>query len=112
MKKKHITDTGPPAPTNTFITLLSADPQVEKWLDEAEKNKAALAAGDGRNLQLMRRQWVHDASLTSEMAGELSRLTCEGENLHTEFRKNGDWSKIKDWDAHAGPLLGSGGEHK
>jgi Zn-dependent M32 family carboxypeptidase len=53
----------------TVGNLLIAAAQVEKWLDESEKNKAALAAGDRRNLQLMRRQWVHDASLTSEMAG-------------------------------------------
>jgi len=85
---------------------------VEKWPDESEKNKAALAAGDGRNLQLMRRQSVHDASLTSEMAGELSRLTCEGENLLTGFRKDGDWSKIKAWYAHAVDLMRSVGEIK
>jgi carboxypeptidase Taq len=96
----------------TVSNLLIADPQVEKWLDESEKTKAALAVGDGRNLQLMRRQWVHDASLTSEMAGELSRLTCEGENLHTEFRKDGDWSKIKDWYAYAFDLMRSVGEIK
>jgi carboxypeptidase Taq len=96
----------------TVSNLLIADPQVEKWLDESEKNKAALAAGDGRNLQLMRRQWVHDASLTSEMAGELSRLTCEGENRHTKFRRDGDWSKIKDWYAHAVDLMRSVGEIK
>jgi carboxypeptidase Taq len=96
----------------TVSNLLIADPQVEKWLDESEKNKAALFAGDRRNLQLMRRQWVHDASLTSEMAGELSRLTCEGEKLHTEFRKDGDWSKIKDWYAHASDLMRSVGEIK
>src|SRR6202521_5546491 len=96
----------------TVGNLLIADPQVEKWLDESEKNQAALAAGDRRNLQLMRRQWVHDASLTSEMAGELSRLTCEGENLHTGFRKDGDWSKIKDWYAHAVDLMRSVGEIK
>ena len=92
--------------------LLIADPQVEKWLDESEKNNAPLAAADRRNLQLMRRQWVHDASLTSEMAGELSRLTCEGENLHTEFRKDGDWSKIKDWYVRAFDLMHSVGEIK
>jgi carboxypeptidase Taq len=96
----------------TVSNLLIADPQVGKWLDESEKNNAALAAVDRRNLQLMRRQWVHDASLTSEMAGELSRLTCEGENLHTEFRKDGDWSKIKDWYAHAFDLIHSVGEIK
>src|ERR1700687_3296491 len=96
----------------TVSNLLIAAPQVEKWLDESEKNKAALAAGDRRNLQLMRRQWVHDASLTSEMAGELSRLTCEGENRHTQFRKDGDWSKIKDWYAHAVALMQSVGEIK
>jgi carboxypeptidase Taq len=96
----------------TVSNLLIVDPQVEKWLDESEKNKAALAAGDRRNLQLMRRQWVHDTSLTSEMAGELSRLTCEGENLHTEFRKDGDWSKIKDWYAYSFALMHSVGEIK
>jgi carboxypeptidase Taq len=46
------------------------------------------------------------------MAGELSRLTCEGENLHTQFRKDGDWSKIKDWYAHAVDLLRSVGAIK
>ena len=96
----------------TVCNLLIADPQVGKWLDESEMNKAALAAEDRRNLQLMRWKWVHDASLTSEMAGELSRLTCEGENLHTEFRKDGDWSKIKDWYAHAFELMKSVGEIK
>jgi hypothetical protein len=60
----------------------------------------------------MRQQWVHDTSLTSEMTGEVSRLTCEGENLHTELRKDGDWSKINDWYAYSFALMPSVGEIK
>jgi hypothetical protein len=60
----------------------------------------------------MRQQWMHDTSLTSEMTGELSRLTCEGENLHTELRKDGDWSKIKDRYAYSFALMPSVGEIK
>ena len=96
----------------TISNLLIADPAVEKWLDEAEKDKAALAAPDRRNLQLMRRQWVHDASLSADVAGELARLTSEGENRQKEFLRDGDWPKIKDWYAHAFDLMRSVGEIK
>jgi len=82
-------------------------------LNEAEKNKAAPPPpGTDAIFNSCADSGCMRPSLSSEMAGELSRLTCEGENLHTGFRKDGDWSKIKDWYAHAVDLMRSVGEIK
>lgn len=80
---------------------LIADPSVEQWLDEAEKNKKSLSHEDQRNLTLMRRSWVREAALPDDLAKEVARLGSEGEELHTKLRKTGDWSKMKDWYGHS-----------
>ena len=91
---------------------LIAAPDVEQWLDEAEKNTASLSPEDKRNLTLMRRYWVHNASLPNELATEVSRLGNEGQRLHTDLRKTGDWSKVKDWYGHAFDIMRTIGQIK
>ena len=86
------------------------DPQVEKWLDAAEKDKRNLPKTDQRNLVLMRRAWVSQAGLSDELATELARIGSEGQKLHTELRKTGDWSKMKDWYKHSLDTLRTVGE--
>ncbi|MCE9506865.1 MAG: carboxypeptidase M32 [Alphaproteobacteria bacterium] len=76
-------------------------PEVEQWLDEAEKNKNALSAEDRRNLHLMRREWVNRTALSEELVAEIARVELEGRDIHVALRKTGDWAKIKDWYAHA-----------
>ena len=89
---------------------LIKDPQVEKWLDAAEQDKQTLSKIDQRNLQLMRRAWVSEAGLSDELATEIARIGNEGEKLHTELRKTGDWSKMKDWYKHSFDILRTVGE--
>lgn len=88
------------------------DPKVEQWLDEAEKNSATLAPLDRRNLTLMRRAWVGEAALPDDLAKELARIGSDGERLHTELRKTGDWSKMKDWYAHTFEVMRTVGKLK
>ncbi|MDE2336777.1 MAG: peptidase M32, partial [Alphaproteobacteria bacterium] len=89
---------------------LIKDPQVEKWLDAAEKDKQTLSPADQRNLTLMRRAWVSEAGLSDELATEIARISNEGQKLHTELRKTGDWSKMKDWYKHSFDTLRAVGE--
>lgn len=89
---------------------LIKSPEVEKWLDDAEKDKVSLSAFDQRNLTLMRRAWVREAALPDELATEIARISNEGEKLHTELRKTGDWSKMKDWYKHTFDTLRRIGE--
>ncbi len=77
-------------------SLISA-PDIEKLLDDAEKDKDALAPEDRRNLQLMRTEWIQRAGLPEELVSERARIEVEGQKLHTELRAGGDWSKMKDW---------------
>ncbi len=56
---------------------------------------------DRRNLALMRRAWVSEAGLPDELVTEIARIQSDGEKKHTELRKGGDWSKMKDWYAHS-----------
>jgi len=88
---------------------LITDPQVEKWLDEAESDTARLSATDRRNLTLMRRNWVSEAGLPDDLAQEMTRLSSEGERRHTELRKTGDWSKMRDWYAHSYDVIRKAG---
>jgi carboxypeptidase Taq len=91
---------------------LIKDPQVAQWLDEAERNAGSLASIDRRNLVLMRRAWVSEAGLPDELAQEIARIGSDGEKLHTSLRKTGDWSKMKDWDAHTFDILRTIGKIK
>ena len=92
--------------------ILIKDPQVEQWLDEAERTAGSLPPVDRRNLALMRRAWVSEAGLPDELAQEIARIGSEGEKLHTTLRKTGDWSKMKDWYAHSFETLRAVGQIK
>ena len=81
--------------------MLITAPDVAQWLDAAEKDKASLPADDQRNLELMRRNWVHANALSKELAEEVARIESEGEHLHVEHKKNGDWAKMRDWYKHS-----------
>jgi carboxypeptidase Taq len=91
---------------------LITDPQVGKWLDEAEREAAGLSSVDRRNLALMRRSWVSEAGLPDELAQEMARLYSEGEKRHTELRKTGDWPKMRDWYAHSFDVMRTVGNIK
>lgn len=92
-------------------SLISA-PEVEHWLNDAERNEATMSVEDCRNLALMRRQWIHEASLPQDLATEIARLESEGQSLHTELRKTGRWEKIKDWYAHSFEVMRAVGKIK
>ena len=85
---------------NAMQRLIS-DPKLADQLNEAEANAALLPQNDQRNLQLMRQWWLHEASLPANLAEEKARLDAEGEGLHVEHYKSGDWSKMKDWYEHS-----------
>lgn len=91
---------------------LIKDPQVEQWLNEAERDSGKLSPVDRRNLALMRRAWVSEAGLPDELAQEITRISSEGEKLHTALRKTGDWSKMKDWYAHSIDVMRTVGKIK
>lgn len=91
---------------------LIKDPEVGQWLNEAEKNSGGLSKEDRRNLNLMRREWVHAASLPEDLVAEHSRLYSEGQRLHTELRASGDWSKVKHWYQHSFDVMRSIGQAK
>ncbi|HQS84821.1 MAG: hypothetical protein B7Y25_08120 [Alphaproteobacteria bacterium 16-39-46] len=80
-----------------FIT----DPNVQQWLREAEAHSSTLPIEDQRNLSLMKREWSESNTLSPELARELARLASEGSELHTKYKPSGDWSKMRDWYAHA-----------
>lgn len=83
------------------IHEMIADPDVQRWLDEAEEDQGVISDDDRRNLALMRRSWVHQASLSQELASEISRLESEGQRLHTRYKSSGDWDRMKDWYIHS-----------
>lgn len=80
---------------------LISDPRLAGLLDQAEANKESLPPEDRRNLALMRHDWIHNASLPDELAEEKINLDSQGENLHDEHYKSGDWSKMKPWYEHS-----------
>jgi len=79
------------------IQRMISDPQLAAQLDEAEAQADQLSPDDRRNLQLMRHGWIHEASLPADLAAEQARLEAEGDVLHTNNYKSGDWDKMKDW---------------
>lgn len=91
---------------------IMCDPKVADWLNDAEANAANLPPEDLRNLQLMRREWVHTASLPDDLASELSRVSAQGEQLHTANYKSGDWNTMKDWYTHSFAVAREVGEIK
>lgn len=68
-----------------------SDPRVEEALDIAETKIRTMNANHRRNLALMRRQWIHQAGLPLNLAQEKARIESEGQQLHTQYRKTGDW---------------------
>jgi carboxypeptidase Taq len=91
---------------------IMCDKRVEDWLDDAEANQQNLSAEDQRNLHLMRREWVHEASLPDDLAREASRVAAEGEQIHTQNYKSGDWSKVRDWYTHSFAIARQVGQAK
>ena len=92
--------------------MLITDPKVKEWLDEAYKNESVLSEGDRRNLNLMHTQWVHGASLTTELAEEVARVYSEGGQRHTDIHKSGDWSKMQDCYRYSFDVMRRVGELK
>lgn len=75
--------------------MIIADPRTEDLLNDAEAGQNVLPAEDRRNLQLMRRYWIHNGSLPPDLVKEWSRLASLGQRLHGEARKTGDWKKVE-----------------
>ncbi len=80
---------------------LMTDPQVEEWLDRAESDASNFSSEDRRNLDLMRRDWIHGAALPADLAKAEAELSAKGERMHVEHFQSGDWSKMKDWYEHS-----------
>jgi carboxypeptidase Taq len=80
---------------------LISDPRVEDWLNEAETRRSTLSQNDQRNLQLMRRDWIHQAGLPTDLVHEKSRIEAVGQNIHVSNYKSGDWNAVKEWYAHS-----------
>jgi len=74
---------------------LLSHPEVKGWLDEAEANASILSRDDQTNLRLMRRRWVSATAIPESLVRESARLEIEGNNLHTRYRDEGDWAKMK-----------------
>ena len=74
---------------------LLSHPEVKDWLDEAEASASTLSLGDQTNLRLMRREWVSATAIPEPLVRESARLGVEGNNLHTRYRDQGDWAKMK-----------------
>jgi carboxypeptidase Taq len=70
------------------------DPRVKEWLDDAQKNIAALDAEEQANLKKMQRLHRQAAGLPTELAGALAQAASEGERLHGEEKKGGNWSNV------------------
>lgn len=97
---------------SSAVDEIIKSPEIARWLTEAEADKAALSADDQRNLALMRRQWTHQASLPKELVEQVTTLENEGNALHSELRKTGDWTKMKDWYQHSFDTMRAVGEVK
>lgn len=91
-----------------FLTL----PETAAWLDEAEADAASLALADRRNLALMRREWVHAACLSAELAGEQKRVESDGQTLHQKSVHSGGWDALRDWYVHAFDVMRAIGQAK
>lgn len=70
------------------------DPKVGKWLEAAEADAGILSSEEKTNLRLMRREHVHEASLSADLVKELKKAENEGERLHTAEKDGGDWNRV------------------
>jgi len=75
------------------------DPKVEELLDVAEAQKDFLGKDQQRNLFLMRKNWIEEASLPTELVKERSLLEMEGDKRNTKAKEEGitDWAYMQDW---------------
>lgn len=86
--------------TNQTVALseinqtLITDPRLAEALDRAESDCNKLSPQDQRNLKLMRREWVHKASIPNDLASARARMESEGENIHVAHFKTGTWSNV------------------
>lgn len=80
-------------------SVMIKDPRVEEWLDVAETQKEFLNKEHRRNLALMRKRWIEEASIPTELVKEGFALEVEGELRHTKLKKEKitDWSYMRDW---------------
>ncbi|MBS0186304.1 MAG: carboxypeptidase M32 [Proteobacteria bacterium] len=85
----------------TIRHRLLTDPDVLKWLTEAESEASSLSSEDQRNLFLMKREWTEATLLSPALARELARLASEGSEKHTHHKSSGAWPKMRDWYEHA-----------
>lgn len=68
-------------------------PQVEQWLDAVGEGET-LDEWRQANVREMRRQWVHAASVPSELIEEVSRKGSECEILWRMARKDDDFDRL------------------
>ncbi|MBI4031915.1 MAG: carboxypeptidase M32 [Proteobacteria bacterium] len=77
------------------IHRIISDPRLADRLDEAEAGAGELSLADRRNLELMRHQWIHKASLPTDLAQTINDAVGSGQTLHQEYYKSGDWGKMQ-----------------
>ncbi|TCJ20536.1 carboxypeptidase M32 [Rubrobacter taiwanensis] len=73
---------------------LLTDPEVEKLLDEAER-EGGLNEWQAANLREMRRSWVHAGALDAELISEFSRARSACEMVWREARPANDFAAVR-----------------
>lgn len=114
----HMPDGGADAFERQYSALgmaahrIISDPRLAERLDEAEAGAKGLPPADQKNLELMRHQWIHDASLPTDLAQTINDAAGSGQTLHQKHYKSGDWSKMKDQYKKAFDLMREAGAAK
>lgn len=80
--------------------LMLKDPDVEKWLIEAEADAGSLSPADKRNLVLMRESWNELNALPRDLQNDLAGIGGKGEQVHEKYYKTGQWDDVKGWLKH------------
>ncbi len=113
MPEKSAKDRGRQLEALTKVMLdLTKAPEVGEWLDKAEKGKAFLPPADQRNLELIRKRWVHETAVPDDLTMQVTRIYNEGDRLHTKLRNTGDWSKMEKWYTHVVDVMQAIGKAK
>lgn len=89
-----------------------SDASVPDLLQQAEESIEEFSPEEQRDIQLMRRFWVHEACLPAELAGEYQRAKAEGESAHSRNYKSGDWETMYPYYKRAFELSARVGECK
>lgn len=92
------------------VHMLISDPKVEEALEKARDEN--LDPADRRNLELMHHAWVHQAGLPASLAAEISRISAEGEQIHTKSHGTSDWNSVREWYAHSFKIAREAGQIK